>query len=152
MTLKFVIERSSWLARVSHLKSTPVNGKPYSPFAIRCSDAAIPPPAAHDDDCDSRDDPRNDMITKLQLLLPQTPLLRPMRLPKRPRDNERKHQRRLGVHLDTLAIHLDLAPRNGLVWPRSRIGSIEFLPGIDVDGIIGSVPLSLDQRYATPRR
>lgn len=44
-------------------------------------------------------------------------------------------------HLDGGGVHPDLAPGHGLVRPRARVGAVELLPRVDVDGEIGSVPL-----------
>lgn len=44
-------------------------------------------------------------------------------------------------HLDGGGIHPDLAPGHGLVRPRSRVGAVELLRRVDVDGEVGPVPL-----------
>ena len=64
-----------------------------------------------------------------------------MRLAPSPGDDEREDEGRVGVDLDALAVDADLAPRDGLVRPRARVGPVEFLTRVDVDGEIGAVAL-----------
>jgi len=58
---------------------------------------------------------------------------------KRRRHNQRKHHRRLGIHLDALAVQLDLAPAHRLVWPGAGVAAVEFLRCVDVHGTLGPV-------------
>ncbi|GBE61055.1 actin II [Babesia ovata] len=48
------------------------------------------------------------------------------------RDEQREHQRGLGVHLHGVGVGLDLAPGDGLVGVGAGVGSVELLGGGDV--------------------
>ena len=58
---------------------------------------------------------------------------------KRRRDDERKHHSRLGVHLDAVAVQLDLPPADSLVRPRARIAAVKLLRRVDVHGTLGAI-------------
>jgi hypothetical protein len=83
-----------------------------------------------------------------------------VRLAPRPCDDEREHEGRVGVDFDALAVDADLAPRDGLVRPRARVGPVELLTRVDVDGEIGAVALlrggekvvGISTRSPPPRR
>lgn len=64
-----------------------------------------------------------------------------MRLALSARHPQREDERSVGIDLDALAVDPDLSPRDGLVWPRARIGPVELLARIDIDGEIGAVAL-----------
>ena len=55
------------------------------------------------------------------------------------RDDERKHDSRLGVHLDAIAVQLDLPPADGLIRPRARIAAVKLLRRVDVHCALGAV-------------
>jgi len=65
----------------------------------------------------------------------------PVRLAPRPCDDEREDERRVGVHLYALAVYPDLAPRDGLVRARARVGPVKLLARVDVDAEVGTVAL-----------
>ena len=45
------------------------------------------------------------------------------------------------THLDRLCACANLSPGDGLVWPGTRIRSIEFLARVDIHRIVRSIPL-----------
>ena len=58
---------------------------------------------------------------------------------KRRGDDQRECYRGLGVHLDAVAVHLDLPPADRLVRPRACIAAVELLRRVDVHGTLGAV-------------
>lgn len=65
---------------------------------------------------------------------------------KRRRHNKRKHHRRLSIHLDALAVQLDLAPADRLIWSSPGITPVKLLSRVDVHGALGPVPHEISIR------
>ena len=45
------------------------------------------------------------------------------------------------TYFDGVGVHLDLAPRHCLVWPRSRIAAVELVSGVHKHAEVGAIAL-----------
>lgn len=69
------------------------------------------------------------------------PRLHPLPLRKSRRHNQRKHDRRLAIHLHTIRPGLDLPPTNSLIRSRPSIAPIEFLRRVDIHGALCAITM-----------
>jgi hypothetical protein len=68
------------------------------------------------------------------------------------RHQERKHQTGLRVDLDRRRLLLDFPPGFGLVGPRPRIATVKFGRSVEIDAVVGAVPLKCHVQLVHKRK
>jgi hypothetical protein len=68
------------------------------------------------------------------------------------RHQERKHQTGLRVDLDRRRLLLDFPPGFGLVGPRPRIATVKFGRSVEIDAVVGAVPLKVHVQLVHKRK
>lgn len=94
-----------------------------------------------------------DVSAGTQILYPcHAPIPQSLQLPI-PQHSPHPHPPALHAHLHWLGVYADLPPGHRLVWPRPRVGAVELLCCVNVDGVVGTVSLQGGERGSvTPRR